>query len=37
MLFRSRLYDAAGYVEVDRYNDNADATVWMHRDLESPE
>lgn len=24
-----RLYDAAGYVEIDCYNDNADATVWM--------
>jgi len=24
-----RLYDAAGYVEIGRYNDNADATVWM--------
>lgn len=24
-----RLYLAAGYVEIDRYNDNADATVWM--------
>jgi len=28
-----RLYDAAGYVEIERYNDNADATVWMARDL----
>jgi GNAT superfamily N-acetyltransferase len=28
-----RLYLAAGYVEVDRYNDNADATVWMLRTL----
>lgn len=28
-----RLYLAAGYVEVDRYNDNADATVWMRADL----
>jgi GNAT superfamily N-acetyltransferase len=28
-----RLYLAAGYVEVDRYNDNADATVWMLHDL----
>ena len=28
-----RLYVAAGYAETGRYNDNADATVWMLRDL----
>lgn len=28
-----RLYLAAGYAEVERYNDNADATVWMRLDL----
>lgn len=28
-----RLYLAAGYVEIPRYNDNADATVWMRADL----
>jgi GNAT superfamily N-acetyltransferase len=28
-----RLYLAAGYAEIDRYNDNADATVWMRADL----
>lgn len=28
-----RLYLAAGYEEIDRYNDNADATVWMRADL----
>jgi 8-oxo-dGTP pyrophosphatase MutT (NUDIX family)/GNAT superfamily N-acetyltransferase len=28
-----RLYEAAGYAEIARYNDNADATVWMRADL----
>ncbi|MGD9954500.1 MAG: GNAT family N-acetyltransferase [Candidatus Nanopelagicales bacterium] len=33
LLDARRLYDAAGYVEIERYNDNADATVWMAVDL----
>ena len=33
LLDARRLYLAAGYVEVPRYNDNADATVWMRLDL----
>jgi 8-oxo-dGTP diphosphatase len=33
LLDARRLYVAAGYVDVDRYNDNADATVWMRVDL----
>ncbi len=33
LLDARRLYLAAGYVDVDRYNDNADATVWMRVDL----
>ena len=28
-----RLYLAAGYTDVGRYNDNPDATAWMHRRL----
>ncbi len=30
-----RLYAGAGYADVDRYNANADATVWMRVDLGS--
>ena len=30
-----RLYVRAGYADIDRYNDNADATVWMRVDLGS--
>jgi GNAT superfamily N-acetyltransferase len=33
LLDARRLYAAAGYTDIDRYNDNADATVWMHVEL----